>query len=50
MALNLAGMFVTDQVIPDAKFKEIAARLKEAWTSLQVLNQLTYLNQDKVCC
>jgi HK97 family phage portal protein len=27
-------MFVTDQVIPDAKFKEIAARLKEAWTSL----------------
>jgi len=29
-----SGMFVTDQVIPDAKFKEIAARLKEAWTSL----------------
>ena len=29
-----SGMFITDQVIPDAKFKEIAARLKEAWTSL----------------
>lgn len=29
-----SGMFVTDQVIPDTKFKEIAARLKEAWTSL----------------
>ena len=29
-----SGMFVTDQVIPDAKFKEIAARLKEAWNSL----------------
>jgi HK97 family phage portal protein len=29
-----SGMFVTDQIIPDAKFKEIAARLKEAWTSL----------------
>lgn len=29
-----SGMFVTDQVIPDAKFKEIAARLKEAWSSL----------------
>jgi HK97 family phage portal protein len=29
-----SGMFVTDAVIPDAKFKEIAARLKEAWTSL----------------
>ena len=29
-----SGMFVTDQVIPDSKFKEIAARLKEAWSSL----------------
>lgn len=29
-----SGMFVTDQVIPDAKYKEIAARLKEAWSSL----------------
>jgi HK97 family phage portal protein len=29
-----SGMFVTDQVIPDSKFKEIAARLKEAWTSM----------------
>jgi HK97 family phage portal protein len=29
-----SGMFVTDQVIPDAKFKEVAARLKEAWSSL----------------
>ena len=29
-----SGMFVTDQVIPDAKFKEIASRLKEAWNSL----------------
>ena len=29
-----SGVFVTDQVIPDAKFKEISARLKEAWTSL----------------
>lgn len=29
-----SGMFVTEQVIPDAKFKEIAARLKEAWSSL----------------
>ena len=28
------GMFVTDQVIPDAKYKEIAARLKEAWSSM----------------
>jgi HK97 family phage portal protein len=28
------GMFVTDQVIPDVKFKEIAARLKEAWASM----------------
>ena len=29
-----SGMFVTDQVIPDGKFKEIAARLKEAWASM----------------
>lgn len=28
------GMFVTEQVIPDAKYKEIAARLKEAWASM----------------
>jgi HK97 family phage portal protein len=28
------GMFVTEQVIPDAKYKEIAARLKEAWSSM----------------
>lgn len=29
-----SGMFVTEQVIPDGKYKEIAARLKEAWSSL----------------
>jgi HK97 family phage portal protein len=29
-----SGMFVTDQVIPDTKYKEIAARLKEAWSSM----------------
>ena len=29
-----SGMFLTDQVIPDSKFKEIAARLKEAWAKL----------------
>ena len=29
-----SGMFTTDQVIPDGKFKEIAARLKEAWSSM----------------
>ena len=29
-----SGMFVTDAVIPDGKFKEIAARLKEAWASM----------------
>lgn len=29
-----SGMFVTDQVIPDGKYKEIAARLKEAWASM----------------
>lgn len=28
------GLFSTTQVIPDNKFKEIAGRLKEAWTSL----------------
>lgn len=28
------GMFVTDQVIPDGKYKEIAGRLKEAWASM----------------
>jgi len=29
-----SGLFKTDQVIPDAKYKEIAARLKEAWASM----------------
>ncbi len=29
-----SGMFVTDQVIPDAKYKEVAARIKEAWASM----------------
>lgn len=29
-----SGMFVTDQVIPNGKYEEIAARLKEAWSSL----------------
>lgn len=29
-----SGMFVTDQVIPDQKYKEIAGRLKEAWSSM----------------
>ena len=28
------GMFTTTQVIPDNKFKEIASRLKEAWSSM----------------
>jgi HK97 family phage portal protein len=28
------GMFVTEQVIPDAKYKEIAGRLKEAWANM----------------
>jgi HK97 family phage portal protein len=28
------GMFITPNVIPDAKYKEIAGRLKEAWASL----------------
>jgi len=29
-----SGMFTSEQVIPDAKYKEIAARLKEAWASM----------------
>lgn len=29
-----SGMFVTDQVIPDAKYKEVASRIKEAWASM----------------
>lgn len=29
-----SGMFTTESVIPDAKYKEIAARLKEAWSSM----------------
>jgi HK97 family phage portal protein len=29
-----SGMFTTDLVIPDTKFKEVAARLKEAWSDL----------------
>ena len=29
-----SGLFRTDQVIPDAKYKEIAGRLKEAWASM----------------
>jgi HK97 family phage portal protein len=29
-----SGLFRTEQVIPDAKYKEIAARLKEAWASM----------------
>jgi HK97 family phage portal protein len=29
-----SGLFRTEQVIPDSKFKEIAARLKEAWTNM----------------
>lgn len=36
-----SGMFTTEQVIPDAKYKEIASRLKEAWT-----NMLGSRNQD----
>jgi HK97 family phage portal protein len=28
------GLFRTDQVIPDAKYKEIAARIKEAWSNM----------------
>lgn len=29
-----SGIFYTDQVIPDAKFKEIAARIKETWNNM----------------
>ena len=29
-----SGLFYTDQVIPDSKYKEIAARIKEAWANL----------------
>jgi len=29
-----SGIFTTDQVIPDGKYKEIAARLKETWNQL----------------
>jgi len=29
-----SGMFITESVIPDAKYKEIASRLKEAWSSM----------------
>lgn len=29
-----SGLFTTDNVIPDAKYKEIAARLKEAWNQM----------------
>lgn len=29
-----SGMFTTEAVIPDAKYKEIAGRLKEAWASM----------------
>lgn len=29
-----SGMFVTEQVIPDGKYKEISARLKEAWSNM----------------
>ena len=29
-----SGIFATEQVIPDAKFKEIAARIKETWNNL----------------
>lgn len=29
-----SGMFTTEAVIPDAKYKEIAARLKEAWSAM----------------
>ena len=29
-----SGMFTTDSVIPDQKYKEIASRLKEAWASM----------------
>ena len=29
-----SGMFATEQVIPDGKYKEIASRLKEAWSNM----------------
>lgn len=29
-----SGMFMTEAVIPDGKFKEIAGRLKEAWSNM----------------
>ena len=29
-----SGIFTTDMVIPDAKYKEVAARLKEAWSAM----------------
>ena len=29
-----SGIFYTEQVIPDAKFKEIASRLKETWNAM----------------
>jgi HK97 family phage portal protein len=29
-----SGLFTTDQVIPDGKYKEIAGRLKEAWSAM----------------
>ena len=29
-----SGMFTTDSVIPDAKYKEVASRLKEAWSNM----------------
>lgn len=29
-----SGIFTTTQVIPDAKYKEIASRLKETWTAM----------------
>lgn len=29
-----SGIFTTEMVIPDAKYKEVAARLKEAWTAM----------------
>jgi HK97 family phage portal protein len=28
------GMFTTEQVIPDGKYKELASRLKEAWSNM----------------
>lgn len=29
-----SGIFMTDQVIPDVKFKEIASRIKETWNAM----------------